>query len=301
MSNCCCSRARWVVPLVLLVIVAVAGWYIGKQSRSDDQPSQNQPQPQAEFKVYRNISAKVVRIDPELHSITLDHEEIPGLMGAMTMDMKADPSVALDDCKPGDKVMFDLARVSGLYQIVSIRPAPDKPATQESGEEATLAEPPLEPGDLVPDLSLVNTAGEPFQLRDLKSKRKVITFFYARCPLQEFCPAQSLRLAELQKYLNENNSDIHLVSLTLNAEFDTPSVLADYARRFKVDPQRWTLAGSENPEEIRRFANRAGAQAKLQDNGNQVDHALIALRVDGDRIVDRVYGLDAIEKLLRKM
>jgi hypothetical protein len=63
----------------------------------------------------------------------------------------------------------------------------------------------------------------------------------------------------------------------------------------------WTPAGGEDPESIRRFARRAGAQIQVQPGDYQIDHALIAVRIDGNRIVDRVYGLTAIEQLLRNM
>src|SRR5690606_13290431 len=101
---------------------------------------------------------------------------------------------------------------------------------------------PLGRGDLVPDLVLLDTQGQPFRLREMKQRQKLITFFYARCPLKTFCPAQSARLARLQRHLADTGSDVHLLSLTLDAEHDRPDVLAGYAERFNADPARWTLA-----------------------------------------------------------
>src|SRR5690606_35129082 len=91
-------------------------------------------------------------------------------------------------------------------------------------------------GDLLPDLALYDTQGKALSLHGLPARHKVITFFYARCPHDQFCPAQARKLATLQTYLNAAGRDIHLVSLTLDAAHDGPQVLAGYAERFKIDP-----------------------------------------------------------------
>ncbi len=291
---------RWFRPVLMVTVCVALGWYIG--SRSGQTPDAETSAPgESSFTVYRNIGAQIVRLDPEVNSITVDHEEIPGFMRAMVMDLKVDSSVKLASFKPGDAIRFDLARVNGVYQIVYIRPASPNEETVDSTAAAVPAEPPLERGDLVPDIELINAKGEPFRLRAMAPRRKVITFFYARCPLKDFCPAQAERLAELQKFLASSGSDVHLLSLTLDGEHDGPDILSGYAERFGADPARWTLAGSKHPEQIRSFADRAGGEVRKHADGKSIDHALIAVRVDGDRIVDRVYGLAAIEKLLRQM
>jgi protein SCO1/2 len=153
----------------------------------------------------------------------------------------------------------------------------------------------------MPNLTLYDTSGRRFQLREMKSKSKRITFSYVRCLLQSYCPAQSQKLAALQHRLDKTGSDVHLVSLTLYAEHDDAKVLANYANRFNADPARWTLAGGNNPEALRRFAHRAGARVREYEDNFQIDHALVGLRVEGDRIVDRVYGLHSIAEIATVM
>jgi protein SCO1/2 len=287
---------RWLIPGIILVGAVAFGWYIGSRAGSDQSKSSHE----SGGGLYRNIAGRVVRVAPEEGVLTVDHEEIEGFMQAMVMDLKAADPRELENLKPGDNIRFDLARIGGTYRVVRIR----RIAEGEARSETAAPTPPVDPlgrGDLVPDLVLVNTSGERFRLRGMEPRHKVITFFYVRCPLENFCPAQSRRLAEMQQHIQRSQSGVHLLSLTLDSEHDTPAMLAAYAQRFQADPGQWTFAAGEQPEAIRDFAHRAGAQIQARSDSFQIDHALVALRVDGDRIVDRVYGLDAIENLLRQM
>lgn len=291
---------RWV--LVLLAAVAV-GWYAGRRASGDADPDPSAAADAASG-VYRDVAGTLVRLAPEDGFVTVDHEAIPGFMSAMVMDLQlADPR-ELVHFSAGDQILFDLAYIGGTYQVIRIRAADDdarRAAAEARAAEASGPVDPLGRGDLVPDLELRDASGRSFRLREMEPRHKVITFFYVRCPLQDFCPTQSARLAQLQHEIAESPSGVHLVSLTLDAEFDGPEVLADYGATFGADPARWTLAGSDDAEAIREFANRAGGRIHRDDDAFTIDHALIGLRVDGDRIVDVVYGIDGIEALIRAM
>ncbi len=50
----------------------------------------------------------VVSVDAASGFITIDHEDIPGLMNAMEMQFQAKPAKILEDVKSGDKVAFAL-------------------------------------------------------------------------------------------------------------------------------------------------------------------------------------------------
>ena len=299
-------RNRWMVPLGLVLIVAGLGWYIG--SRTADNNDTDEPAT-AQGGVYRDVAGQIVRLNPEDDSITVDHEEIPGFMRAMVMDLKVAERRELRGLEPGDAIRFDLVHLEGTYQIVNIRPRDiddDEGGGGDGrgggggggggGEQSALG-----PGDNVPDLELVNAHGQRFRLHELQPRHKLITFFYARCPIEHVCPAQSARLAQLQQHLRDAGSDLHLVSLTLDSEHDSADVLAGYAQRFDADAQRWTLASGDDPDAVRAFARAAGARVQRHDDSFEIDHALVALRVDGTRIVDRVYGLDAMQRLVRGM
>lgn len=254
----------------------------------------------ASNQIYRDVAGRIVRLAPDDGIMTVDHQEIEGLMPAMVMDLRVADWRELSGFSPGDDIIFDLVNIDGTIQVVRLRLAGRDTSVSPQPDDSGPVDP-LGRGDLVPDLKLYDASGHRFHLREMEPRNKVITFFYVRCPLQDFCPAQSQRLAQVQKHIASSESDVHLISLTLDSDNDGPDVLADYARRFRVDPSLWTLAGGENSEAIRSFADRAGARVVRDTKGTRIDHALIALRVDGDRIVDLVYGIEATEKLVRAM
>ena len=51
---------------------------------------------------------KVIAVVPESSQLVVDHKEIPGFMGAMTMGYHTEPSSLLGGVKPGDTVRFTI-------------------------------------------------------------------------------------------------------------------------------------------------------------------------------------------------
>lgn len=66
---------------------------------------------------------KIIAIDTENAEITLDHGEIPGLMGAMTMPFPVSDPKLLEGLQAGQQVEFDLEYRGGMYTVKGIRPA----------------------------------------------------------------------------------------------------------------------------------------------------------------------------------
>ena len=60
-------------------------------------------------------------VDIEARTVTLDHEDIPGLMKAMTMTFEVAPDVALDDLQTGVEVDFRVKEEGGVYTVTAIR------------------------------------------------------------------------------------------------------------------------------------------------------------------------------------
>lgn len=291
------KKRGWLTGGLLVAAVVALGWYAGAHL---GEPSESAPDGStaAQAEIYEDVAGRVIGVDAEQSTVKVHHERIEGLMEAMVMDLPVAGSVSLEALQPGDAIRFDLARSDGTYEVVGIRPdegAGDGPAPREPAQN------PLHRGDRVPNLKLVDTQGNRLRLHDMDHERKVITFFYVRCPLEDFCPAQSARLSELQDDLAQSGSDVHLISLTLDSDHDDETVLAEYAERFGTDPARWTLARGVDAEAIRDLARRAGAGVQRQEDSFQIDHALVGLRVEGDRMVDRVYGLESISEMIRAM
>jgi protein SCO1/2 len=184
-------------------------------------------------------------------SVMLDHEAIPGFMGAMTMSYKLkDPSIA-GELHPGDRITATLLVTTDsdgfntilMDQIVVVAQAkPDyKPAVQYHVPE---------PGDVVPDFKLLNQSNRSIHLAQFHGKVLLITFIYTRCPLADFCPRMSTNFAEVEKTLAGDASlypQTHLLSISFDPAYDTPKVLRSYGEAYvsrgkKDDFSRWDFA-----------------------------------------------------------
>ena len=64
----------------------------------------------------------VAAVDAAKGEITLDHGDIPGMMGAMTMTYSVPDKKILDGVTPGAKVEFDVEVVKDEYRVTAIRP-----------------------------------------------------------------------------------------------------------------------------------------------------------------------------------
>ena len=100
------------------------------------------------------------------------------------------------------------------------------------------ARPPLPVIGPVADFSLTNQAGRAASLEDLRGKVWVADIIFTRCPGP--CPRMTRQMRELQDAL-PTGSTTHLVTLTTDADYDTPPVLLKYAQKYGADPARWTF------------------------------------------------------------
>jgi len=100
------------------------------------------------------------------------------------------------------------------------------------------------------DFALTNQNGRAISLGDLRGKVWVADIIFTRCAGP--CPRMTRQMRELQDALPPA-SQAKLVTLTTDADFDTPPVLKVYAERFGADTNRWMfLTGAK--QEIAKLA-----------------------------------------------
>jgi cytochrome oxidase Cu insertion factor (SCO1/SenC/PrrC family) len=122
-------------------------------------------------------------------------------------------------------LLFALNR-RGQPQEVSVDNLPDsKPALIQ----------PDHPRNLV-DFSLTDRTGRVITRQDLKGKILVVDFLFTSCSTT--CPIVNRQMAQIQQ-LTTNETDVKLVSLTVDPRDDTPDVLAEYGKGFGADTNRW--------------------------------------------------------------
>lgn len=119
--------------------------------------------------------------------------------------------------------MVVIVVIAGAFVVSRLRP-----------ESAPVA--PLPIIGSVADFSLTDQAGRQVTLADLRGKVWVADIIFTRCPGP--CARMTRQMKELQTGLPASSA-AKLVSLTTDAEFDTPPVLQKYAERFGVMPGNW--------------------------------------------------------------
>ncbi len=88
----------------------------------------------------------------------------------------------------------------------------------------------------IPAFSFIDSHGDEINRRNLDGKVWVADFIFTTCAGP--CPIMSTEMADIHKtFLNDN--EIHTVTYTVNPDYDTPEVLADYAERFNADRSQW--------------------------------------------------------------
>ena len=63
----------------------------------------------------------VEAIDPNEHTITLDHKDIPGVMAGMKMTFRLAPGVSTEGIEPGKTVEFRVTHVGDEFVVTELR------------------------------------------------------------------------------------------------------------------------------------------------------------------------------------
>jgi protein SCO1/2 len=243
------------------------------------------------------LTGEVIAIDAANHTIRVRHDEIKGLMPAMTMDFPvsaADASLV----KVGDKIRGDLVNPKeGEFRLEHIylndRVADDTVSAitrqlhEDTGNRGRSAY--REIGETVPDFALYDQSGHVVQMSRFRGKQIMLNFIYSRCPVATMCPAATMKMMETQKLAREAHvGNLELVSITLDPAYDTPGVLKEYAAARGIDTSNFSfLTGPEKA--IKDLLVQFGVIAEFQ--GNLLNHTLTTLLIDENgKIIDRADG-----------
>ena len=95
----------------------------------------------------------------------------------------------------------------------------------------------------LPDLSLVDQDGNRVDIASLAdaSEPVVVTFVFTTCTT--ICPVMTATFARLDRELGKEGAGVKLVSVSIDPEYDTPSVLRQYADRWKASDDWRFLTG----------------------------------------------------------
>jgi len=122
----------------------------------------------------------------------------------------------------------------------------------------------------VPEFSLIAEDGRTMALDDLRGRIFVVDFIFTRCA--GTCPMMSRQMQVLQKEFADL-TDIRLVSVTVDPEYDTPEVLRTYAHQYGASPDTWIFLTGEKSS-IHRLAQQ-GFRLGVSDEGGTAAEPII--------------------------
>ena len=98
-------------------------------------------------------------------------------------------------------------------------------------------------------MELVDQEGEPVNLQTFRGQPWFANIIFTRCPGP--CARMTQKMRQLQEALPAEASEVQLVSLTTDPDFDTPEVLSQYARKFQADTRSWKFLTGTKEEIVR--------------------------------------------------
>jgi len=146
----------------------------------------------------------------------------------------------------------------------------------------------------VPELRLVRDDGKPVDLAaELDDGQAVyIDFIYTTCTA--ICPVTSATFAALQDKLGRDRDKVHLVSISIDPEEDTPRRLAQFREKYGAGPQWRCYTGTAE-------ASVATQRAFGVFTGDKMGHTPVTLfRAAPGRQWVRLDGFATPDELLRE-
>ena len=162
-------------------------------------------------------------------------------------------------------------------------------------------EPPAKYG-LVPEFELTDQSGDNYGSQELLGKIWVANFIFTRCTT--VCPIFSGKMSTLQKRTNKAAHGLQLVSFSVDPDFDTPEVLAEYSKQFSANPWYWHFLTGET-EQVRSVV--IDGMKTFMGNAAEVDapdalmHGSHFVLIDSDLNIRGFYQVedeDTVERLL---
>jgi protein SCO1 len=241
------------------------------------------------------MQGQVLSIEAPQKQLTVKHEDIKGLMPAMTMPYSVKDEHLLDGLSAGDLINATLVVVSNdayLTAVTKVGQAPlEAPPPEAPMPAASSGFELLKVGDAVPNGSFLDQDGKKRSFSAFKGSRIVMTFIYTTCPLPTFCPLMDRHFVAIQKSLQQDPElkDVHLVTVSFDPKTDTPPVLKKHARELKADLTRWTFLTGDR-DDVDRFAARFGVSvARAQNDPRDITHNLRTAIVDSEGKLQKVY------------
>jgi len=242
-----------------------------------------------------DFRGKVISIDKANKKATIEHQDIPGYMDAMTMEFPIRQDSVWEVLTPGSEIRADLVVDNANAQFwlenmsISVAPAgqPTPPVNQYFAQV----------DKQVPNFELTNQDGKKIHLNDFRGKALAVTFIYRECPLPDYCIKMSRNFSDAANEIKQDNlykDKIRLLSISFDPARDTPEKLKQYGLGYlgtasTPDFSVWQLAVGPD-KDIRAIANFFGLQYQTDENDKtQINHSLVTAVISPEGKVTKIF------------
>jgi len=98
----------------------------------------------------------------------------------------------------------------------------------------------------IPDVQLLDSSGAAVELQGLLASDEPIALNFIFTTCTTICPVMTATFAQMQRELGADAERVHLVSISIDPEYDRPDVLASYATQFQAGGNWTFLTGETN-------------------------------------------------------
>jgi len=178
-------------------------------------------------------------------------------------------------------VVFAGVSLASVYAYKRIAEAP--PALDVYGE--------------LPDFALTAQDESKVQRESLAGRVVIANFIFTRCPT--VCPTFTMKMKRVAERLAD--TDVRLISFSVDPEFDSPEVLARFATKFKVNPEQWSFLTGDPDAIKKRVAD--GLALALEERGTlpngvpDIVHGTHFVLIDQKHQIRGYYNADTIERI----
>jgi protein SCO1 len=180
---------------------------------------------------------------PDKQEMLIHHDEIPGFMMAMTMRLKVDSSIQIDEWSRGDSINFEIVIAENIGFIRSFTRLGKVVISEQEDEFWEDEDSPIKIGGFLPDATFLNLDSTEISLSKNNGKHRFISFVFSRCPMPNMCPALMMKYRYLASEL-KNIDNLEFVTISFDYIYDYPSTLIKHYGGIIEPFPNWNLWSS---------------------------------------------------------
>lgn len=147
----------------------------------------------------------------------------------------------------------------------------------------------------VPEVTLIDKTGTNVSLKSLLNSDQPIALNFIFTTCNTICPVMTATFAQMRKQLGKAGSNMKLISISIDPEYDRPPVLSKYAKLFEADSD-WTFLTGDS-KDISHVLTRFNALS-----GSKMNHRpLTLLKQPNSTEWIRIDGLASSTDLTREV